>query len=296
METLVATIQQVRPGQVWVFRKTDSSWTILKALPEGSTRSVTVKGVLLAEPRHGERLELAGEWKVSPFDGSREFHFKSSAPCVPADPYSMLAYAVEVTKGLGPARMTEIWQAYGKAWAEHPDLDGIDGVTASTRLYWAETIQRIHRDRAQSATMSFLIGHGCTMTVSLKAWERWAADTIAVVTADPYSLADLPYCGFQTVDGDMRKAFGIGDTDQRRVDAAIIYRLNDMAQQVGTLVSETALAEAAADLITNAPELVPHGIDRLTERKKLIRLAGGVALAADYANEQAIWQWIEDAA
>ena len=296
MESIIVTVQQVKPGQVWAYRKTDSSWTILKGLPEGSTQSVTVKGVLVAEPRHGERLELNGEWKVSTFNGEREFHFRSAAPSIPADPYSMLNYAVEVTKGLGPARMAEIWRAYGKTWAQHPDLDGIDGVTASTRLYWAETLARLETDKAQANTMSFLIGHGCTMTVSLKAWEKWKADSIARVQADPYILADLPYCGFQTVDGDMRKRFGIGDTDPRRIDAAILYKMADLSQRVGTLVSETALAEAAADLITNAPELVPHGIDRLTNGKKLVRLAGGVALASDYANELAVWEWMKVAA
>ncbi len=294
METITITVQQVKPGQVWKYRKPDSKWTVLRGLLDGSTRSVTVKGVLAVEPRHGERLELRGDWKLNEFSGEQEFDFRSAAPSVPADPYALLAYAVEITKGLGPARFDEIWRAYGKDWQAHTELDGIDGIPAATRLFWGDTLRRIEQDRAQSATMSFLLGHGCSMTLALKAWERWAGETVQRVTSDPYCLADLPWAGFGTVDGDIRRAFGIADTDPRRVDAAVLYRMGDMAQQIGTLVPETAIADAASDLVTDAPQLIPPAIERLVQAGKLVRIGGGLALADDFENEQAVWNWINN--
>lgn len=292
METITITVQQVKPGQVWKYRKPDSKWTVLSGLLDGSTRSATVKGVLAVEPRHGERLELRGEWKKNEFSGDNEFDFKSAAPSVPDDPYALLMYAVEITKGLGPARFDEIWRAYGKDWMQHTGLDGIDGIPSATRHFWADTIKRIEQDRAHTATMGFLIGHGCSMTLAIKAWERWAGEAVQRVTADPYCLADLPWAGFGTVDGDIRRAFGIGDTDPRRVDAAVLYKMNDMAQQIGTLIPEPSIADEAADLITNAPQLVPLAIERLVQGGKLVRIGDGVALANDFENENAVWNWI----
>lgn len=295
-KTIDAVVQRCRPDRVWIYRKPDSLWTILLLVRPDSGRKFTAKGVIQFEPRHGDRLKLTGTWMVSEFNGEPEFVFSSALMQVPTDARALLSYAATITSGIGPVREEEIWTAWGEQWMDHPELEGLDGLSDTVRYNWKETLARLSREQSKTNVIGFLMGKGCSLTIALKAFDLWGEDAIGKTEADPYALAELPRVGFRTVDGDIRRAFGVEDKDPRRVRAALLYAARELSEKTGTLMSSATLCEHDA---------VPHvaGTDadqalrRLVDEGLLVEVSTGmIALAEDYANERAIFMGCMEAA
>lgn len=289
-ERLDVVVHRARESQVWLYRKPDSLWTILRVVQEGSGRKFVAKGVLPFEPKHGDRLRIEGFWKRSDFSGLEEFSFVAAELMLPTDARGLLEYAAEITKGVGPVIRQAIWDAYGEAWAGHPDLDGITGVTETTRDNWRETLRRIDLEKAKSRAMGFLLAKCCTMGMAMKAWEEWGEETEGRVAADCYCLCELPRVGFLTVENQgIRQAFGIADADPRRLRAAVQYAMGELTGEAGTLVPITTLLEHAT--MVGVGEAGRKAIEDLTGSGALIRLGEAVALRADYEAERLIAEY-----
>lgn len=257
-----------------------TGWCILK------TDRGVCKGVVGWKPKDGERLTLEGDWKRSDRTGSNEFDFRAAMLDVPADPMGLLTYAVEITKGIGESALDRIWAAYGPKWQEHPDLDGVAGVTAKARFEWKLTLDRLRDLDAKAQAVAWLIGKGLTMNMAAKAWDKWEGKTIGVVTADPYALCDLPNYGFGHVDK-LRAAFGIADADPRRFDAAVVYCM-------GQLAAEGDTAFNVHELTSKVNACVPPGqfdaaVARLVAAGKVVVCGESVVRAEDWNNESKVW-------
>jgi hypothetical protein len=289
-EWLVGVVQRARPGQVWVYRKPDSLWTILKVCPEGSQRSVTVKGVVKFEPRHGDRLKMAGTWKKSDFNGEDEFSFYSVALQIPDDARGLLEYVALITAGIGPVIRQQIWDAYGEDWPSHPHLEGITGLSATTCSNWAESLRRIENEKAKASAMSFLLAKCCSITMANKAWDAWSEDVTGRVTADPYCLCELPRVGFLTVENaGIPRAFGIEDDDPRRMRAAVLYAMEDVTRQLGTLVAIRDLCEHAT--LARLDDAAAQAVHELVDRGDLVAIGDAVARKADYEAESRVAEY-----
>jgi hypothetical protein len=246
--------------------------------------------VIKFEPKHGDRLKLTGSWKKSDFNGAQEFHFRTCELNLPTNPRALLSYACTITKGLGPVREQEVWDRYGDTWPDQ-DLNGIDGLTDAIRYAWKDTLARLSNEKNKSQAVAFLVEHGCTLTVALKAWDRWEDETIGIVQDDPYLLADLPYCGFHTVEKGIRQTFDIGDTDPRRTKAAVLYVLESQLptgpDNNGGTWHEQGDVIKAASAATGHINGIAEAIESLVVAGKLVSIDGGYALKTDAENEQA---------
>lgn len=297
-ESIIATIVAHKPSQVWAYRNT-SNWTILKIRTEDGLMH-SAKGTLVAEPKAGDRYKFTGSWARSQFSGQMEFAFAAAVPDVPSDPKALLAYAVECTKGFGEAKLAEIWEAYGPDWMTDPQLTLVKGITAAARFSWQETLVRISSLDAETVAVSFLLAHGCTINLAGKAFERWKSNTIQTVTADPYVLAELPFCSFALVDATIRKHFGIGDDDGRRLKAAILYAAGNLAQEQGTKIIAENMRLAVTKLMPLASkESILAAIVALCDENKLVGFAteeegiDDLALADDFKAENSIYRFLK---
>lgn len=295
-ETLIGTVQEVKPGKTWLYRKEDSLWTILNLLPDTSMKKCAVKGVIKFEPKHGDRLKLTGTWKKSDFNGAMEFHFRTCELNLPTSPRALLSYACTITKGLGPVREQEIWDRYGDTWPDQ-DLTSLDGISESVRYAWKDTLARLVEEQTKSQAVAFLVEHGCTLTVALKAWDRWEEETIGVIQDDPYKLADLPFCGFHTVEKGIRQSFGLHDTDPRRTKAAVLYVLESQLpsgpeNNGGTWHEEGIVIKAASECLGHDAGIV-QAIEALVAAGQVVSIEGGYAMKADAENEQAAMSLME---
>jgi len=276
---LTTTIQRI------IFRKPESGWCIAK------TDAGTVKGEIAFDPKEGDRVKLEGQWKNSKFNGEKEFVFKTCLLDVPDDAQALLHYAVELTKGMGPAMEAAIWEAYGPNWQQHPELDGISKVRAETRACWQDTLQRLGEQREQTQAIAFLMSHGATLNMSAAAWEKWGFNTVSVVERNPYRLADLPHYGFLDVEQGIRQKFDIDDKDQRRVDAAIIYVMEQSAEKSGTMTARSHIEGELMRFVPDAIGMMDDCLERLHSEGHIARLdVDWMALGVDAKNEKEIWE------
>jgi len=283
---LTARILKAKRDQVWYYRKPDSQWTILK------TDKGCCKGVVPWEPREHDQIKMTGEYKLSRFNGAREFCFASCSMDMPTDSKNMLEYACAITSGLGPAAFVRIWEKYGADWRDVRELD-IPGITATAKFAWQDTLRRIDDQQERSNTIAWLMGHGCTMRMAQVAFEKFGLATQARVTQDPYCLTELPHYGFAVVDSRIRGSLGIKDDDPRRVDAAILYIMRERSRSHGTAIPRE-------DLFGELSRLVPLDRERFRERCKTLMICKWivevdhehVALIDDYEDEVKIWKMI----
>ena len=298
MERIKVTVEQIAPGKVWAYRKPDSKWTILNVLLT-SGEKCTAKGIVEFEPKHGDLLELEGEWKKSQYAGTmgkNEFCFKSAMLHIPSDPRALLHYACTLTKGIGPIKETEIWERYGDKWEEIETLD-MPGISESTAWNWTETRRRLKEHADQTQAITLLLSKGCTLNMANAAWSMWAQETVGTVTENCYRLADLPHYGFVDVDESIRVAFGIPDNDQRRVEAAILYVIGQMTNQGDTVADWAEVTAKVSALIVGAKAMMDAAVKVLIDRGMIVVLQGDkLAIAGDAAAETACWERFRGAA
>lgn len=286
-----ASIERHSLEKVCVYRKPDSGWSIVVIrLADG--RTATAKGVIEFEPKHGDPLELDGEWTVSNFPGSmgkQEFIFKSAMLSIPSDPRTLLHYACQITKGIGPVKEAEIWERYGTDWQNQQSLD-VRGITESTQWAWRDTLDRLKDQNLQTQAMAYLLSKGCSMNMANAAWKRWESNTIRVVEDDCYMLTDLPHYGFGHVDESIRVAFGITNEDPRRVRAAILYVMSEVLDGGDTVAAWADVANRVAGMVPGALKQMDSAIKELVRLEKVVVLHGELlAMKKDWENEAKVW-------
>ena len=249
------------------------------------------KGSMKWRPDVGESLGMRGEWTA--YQGKPQFSFREVWHNMPKDPKALLHYACELTKGMGPAMETKIWDTLGENWKQISSCDGIPGLRGTTLNNFQDTIAKLDREVEKTDAISWLISVGCTRNLAEKAWDKWKVNTIGTVKGDPYILAELPNYGFTDIDNGIRLRFGIADLDERRIKAAIGYYMRQLADGP-TVVSWWALRDKVLGHCRSLPVsalakttagLISDGtLVGFTETQKL-------ALHADYENELTIWEY-----
>lgn len=283
MPTLAVTVHRVAYPPATA---TDASWFIL------ITSHGTAKGAMAWRPHDNEALILEGEWTV--YKGEREFKFSSARLNIPTNPRDQLHYVCERTSGLGPAAEQQIWDRAGANWPSiaEGDIPRLRGkVYANFRLQ----IESLSERSEEASVVAHLMGRGATMAMACAAWAKWAGQTLGVVNADPYRLAELPHYGFRNVDSDIRRAYGISDDDKRRIKAAVVYSLRRLTDDGSTVVAWEDLYAQTVGLLGGYADLVSDCTAELFEDGTLraFKESKGVSLAEDFRAEMDIWEFVE---
>lgn len=209
-------------------------WYILECDFAAAGGSMTAKGEMIFRPVVGEHLRITGTWK--PYNGQRQFEFKSAEVNMPVSERDMLRYACELTAGFGPATEEAIWEKHGEAWRDI-EAKEIRGLTAGKVAAFRATIESLKLKAAQHNATAWLMSKGATPAMAAAAWLLWGADMVGVVTANCYRLTELPNYGFTAVDKEVRRHFDIGDNDPRRLEAAILYCMGQLTEDGNTAIS-----------------------------------------------------------
>ena len=241
-----------------------SLYTVLKLLPEkgydapvgaelfGPTR-ITAVGKT-SDPAEGTRLRMWGTWGKHANHGS-QFEFERVEVLLPTDRKGLIRYlASKAFQGIGEVTAGRIVDALGNdalaRIAEDPNaLDGIKGLRPEVAEGLREGLaQQMEMHRA----VAYLLGLGLGPLQARKVIERFKAETEAIIRKDPYRLSDVGGIGFATADR-MARASGIDELDPRRLQAGLLFTLQESADQGHTCLPLESLYEGTRDRLRLAP-------------------------------------------
>jgi len=283
MTTLSTTVQRV----AYPPATSESDWYIL------ITDAGAAKGRMAWRPQDGEALILEGEFTT--YKGEKEFSFKSARLNVPTDPRDQLHYVCTRTPGMGAAMEELIWNAAGSDWM-NVKSGAVPRLSGKVYANFQLQLESLREKSVEASVVAALMGKGATINMACAAWEAWKAETLGVVNADPYRLAELANYGFRDVDTKIRQAYGITDADKRRIRAAVVYALRRLTDAGDTLVTWASLYQQACGLLGGYEDLISDCTSELFAEGVLKAFAEseGVSLAADWHAESDIWDFVNN--
>ncbi len=265
METLQGILERI------VYENPDTGYTVGRLSARDHAELITVVGNL-ASVNPGESLLLQGEW-VDNAKYGRQFQIEKYETILPANVVGLRKYLGSgLIKGIGPRMATRIVQKFG--------MDTMDIIEhAPEKLARIPGIGR-HRvkiikeaweaQREIKNVMLFLQSHDVSTTHAAKIYKTYENDAIAVVTENPYRLADDIYgIGFVTADTIAQK-LGIDKDAPHRVQAGIKYVLSQKADEGHVFQHHNELVEACQTMLEQEAEAIEDGIHVLAEKEEVM--------------------------
>ncbi|MCP5002873.1 MAG: ATP-dependent RecD-like DNA helicase [Planctomycetes bacterium] len=212
------------------FRSEETGFTIGKLKVKGHNDLVVFTGNLLSV-NPGEVLKLKGWWVNHPKYGT-QFKVNSYVSVIPATSKGIEKYlSSHLIKGIGPVMARKIVARFGVKTLDIIEqsiemLQDVDGIG----LKRIKLIERAWIEQKEiKEVMLFLQGHGVSVTYATKVFKQYGHESIRIVKENPYRLAtDIFGIGFVTADK-IAKDMGISNDSQIRVEAGIIYVLNQLS-------------------------------------------------------------------
>ena len=220
-EELTGTIEKC------IYQNSENGFTVL-VLTLPRDQSTVVRGFLPAV-QPGEQVTLKGSWVNHPKFG-RQFQAESCVSSLPTSVMGLKKYLGSgMIKGIGKVYAEKLVTAFGLETLEIIDKDPerlrlVPGI-GPKRI---ETIIKAWHDQKEIANvMIFLQDKGISPVYATKIYKKYAHESIAMVTENPYRLAeDIWGIGFKIADK-IAANLGFEHNSVKRVRAGILYALNE---------------------------------------------------------------------
>ncbi len=246
-------------------------YSVLKCAAKGFSDLVTVVG-MMPDTHVGSVLTLGGQWKIDSRYG-RQFQVASFEETLPATVYGMEKYLGSgLIKGIGPKYAKLIVRQFGENTLEiienEPDrLLEVPGIgqrrVESIKKGWTE--QKEIKD-----IMLFLQGHDVSTAHATRIYKQYGAESIRVVTENPYRLADDIWgIGFKTADTIAAK-LGFGKEQFARLRSGLIYTLNRLAEEGHCYALRNQLTETGEKLLEVEENLLTMTLDEMVRTKDVL--------------------------
>ena len=253
------------------FTNEENGFTIARVKVRGSRGAVTVVGTMMA-PMAGEIMEMRGEWSTHPKFGE-QFKVLEYKTKVPVTVYGIRKYlGCGMIKGLGPVMAGRIVDRFGKKTLDIIENDiqrlaEVEGIgkkrIAMIAGAWDE--QREIRD-----VMLFLQSHGVSSGYAAKIFKHYGNQAVAVVKENPYRLADDIFgIGFVIADQIAAK-LGIARDAQTRVEAGILYVLNQLSDEGHVFFPYESLISKSCEILGVGRDIIVRALGILVVDQKII--------------------------
>jgi exodeoxyribonuclease V alpha subunit len=226
----------------------------------------------LPELSPGEYLRLSGNWSHHPKHGA-QFQVQICERVLPATMAGIRRYLGSgLVKGIGPRLAERIVAHFGASTLEvienRPERLEEVGDIGPKR---AGMIARAWQEQKQiKEIMLFLHTYGVTTNLAIKIYKQYGDESLAVVKNDPYRLArDIYGVGFKTADR-IAQSLGLPLDHPSRIEAGLVYALNEMADDGHVYAPRSLLEERVVDLLQVPPELIQPGLERLAQENRVI--------------------------
>jgi exodeoxyribonuclease V alpha subunit len=227
----------------------------------------------------GEYASASGNW-VTDREHGRQFKAVFVKISPPTTLIGIERYLGSgMAKGIGPVYASRLVKAFGAAVfdiieqtpARLREVDGIGEIRAKKIISgWAD--QKVIRD-----IMVFLHGNGVSTSRAVRIFKTYGEDAVAVVTDNPYRLAqDIRGIGFLSADT-IAKKVGIARDSPLRARAGVSYALLEATGEGHCGLARSELVALAAKLLGIAPPVIEAAIDQeFTEQVVIADTVEGV--------------------
>ncbi len=265
MDTLSGSVERL------TFYNPENGFTVLRLRPEkGRTPGMDREGMVtvtgnMPELAPGEHLRLDGKWVNHPKHGM-QFQVEICEQTLPATIAGIRRYLGSgLIQGIGPKLAERIVVQFGsetlnvienqpERLAEVADI----GPKRSSLIAAAWEEQKQVKE-----IMLFLHGYGVSTNLAIKIYKQYGDQAMAVVSSDPYRLArDIYGVGFKTADK-IAQALGLPVDHPSRIEAGIIYLLNQQTDEGHVYFPNDRLAARAGELLAVDGSLIQPAIERL---------------------------------
>jgi exodeoxyribonuclease V alpha subunit len=271
-DTLSGSVERV------TYYNPENGYSVLRLKPDnprkiaGLSRDglATVVGNL-PELSPGEHLLLSGRWLAHPRHGL-QFQVEICEQTLPATLAGMRRYLGSgLVKGIGPRLAERIVAQFGAR-----TLDVIENQperlveAADIGPKRAGLIARAWQEQKQvKEIMLFLHSHGVSTNLAVKIYKQYGDQALQVVQSDPYRLArDIYGVGFLTADR-IARALGLPADHPTRIEAGLVYALNEMTDEGHVYSPWALLAERAVQLLQIPAELIQPALQRLVQDERV---------------------------
>jgi exodeoxyribonuclease V alpha subunit len=274
MDNLSGSVERI------TFYNPENGYTVLRLRPEVRGRQhlpglsfdglVTVVGNL-PELTPGEHLRIQGVWDNHPKHG-KQFKAEVCEQVLPSTVAGMESYLGSgMVKGIGPKLAERIVGHFREATFEiienKPErLLEVPGIgqdrTGKIIAAWQEQKQ-------VKEIMLFLHSHGVSTNLAVKIYKTYGDTALQIVQENPYQLErDIFGVGFKTADR-IAQALGLAPEHPSRIEAGIVFALNEMVNDGHVYAPRDMLVQRATELLGVSADLIPPGLDRLTDDERI---------------------------
>ncbi len=272
MDQLTGSVERI------TFYNPENGYSVVRLRPDqrrmfGADREgfVTLVGNL-PEVSPGEQLRLSGQWTTHPKHGM-QFNVEKCEQSMPATVAGVKKYLGSgLVKGIGPRLAERIVEHFGASTLDvierQPELlrEVADIGPKRTRLIAAAW----NEQKQVKEIMLFLHSHGVSTNLAVKIYKQYAEEALVVVKDDPYRLArDIYGVGFKTADK-IAQALGLALDHPSRLEAAMVYVLNQKSDDGHVFSSEPELLKETADLLEMSAEKLPAALQRLQQDGRVV--------------------------
>ncbi len=247
------TITEVLTGIVSrvTYHNPATGWSVLRVQPFQSPQQQETVTVHQTKVFAGATMEFRGAWTIDHKYG-RQFKATEAIEKKPATTASIEKYLGSgLIKGVGPQTAKQIVKYFQKDTLaifenEIQRLTEVPGI-AKKKLQMIEQAWTEHR--AIREVMMFLQGHGISTLFAVRIYKEYGDKAIAMVTEDPYRLAnDIYGIGFFSADK-VALSIGLTEDSQPRMLAAIKHVLAASREQGHCYLTEQQINTGIIELI-----------------------------------------------
>jgi len=277
MDNLSGAVERI------TFYNAENGYTVLRLRPDSGRGSppvhtaglsrdglITVVGNL-PELSPGEHLHLEGHWDKHPRHGS-QFKAEVCEQTLPATVAGIQSYLGSgMIKGIGPKLAERIVSHFQEKTfdviEEEPErllrvpgigMDRLQKIAAA----WVEQKQ-------VKEIMVFLHSHGVSTNLAVKIYKTYGDAALETVQKNPYQLErDIYGVGFKTADR-IAQALGLSAEHPSRIEAGIVFALNEMIENGHVYTPREMLAARAVELLGVPPELIGPALEQLSQDDRI---------------------------
>lgn len=277
MDTLTGSVERI------TYYNPENGYTVLRLRPEHQKgiHAIPKSGLSfdglatvvgnLPEVSPGEFLQLQGQWSRHPTHGS-QFKAEVCEQSLPATLAGIQGYLGSgMIKGIGPKLAERIVAKFKEdtfdVIEQNPErLLEVPGIgmdrTGKITKAWQEQKQ-------VKEIMVFLHGHGVSTNLAVKIYKTYGDQSLEIVQKNPYQLErDIYGVGFKTADK-IARALGLPVDHPSRIEAGIVFALNEMINEGHVFVPRESLASRAVELLEVQADLISPALDRLAQEDRV---------------------------